>query len=73
MIEVTRLNGKAFYLNPDLIETMEITPDTVITLTGGNKYVVTEAPKELIERIAYFRKRCQPKYLELEERLGHES
>lgn len=59
MIYVTRLNGKLFSLNPDLIETMEETPDTVITLAGGNKYVVSERIEELIERIAEFRRRCQ--------------
>lgn len=59
MIYVTRLNGKVFSLNPDLIETMEETPDTVITLAGGNKYVVSERIEELIERIAEFRRRCQ--------------
>lgn len=58
MIYVTRLNGKTFALNPDLIETMEETPDTVITLTGGNKYVVSEAIEVLIQRIAEFRRRC---------------
>lgn len=73
MIIVTRLNGKTFYLNPDLIETMEITPDTVITLKGGNKYVVTEQPAVLIQRIAEFRRRCHPEYVEPEERTGHES
>ncbi|MDA8220402.1 flagellar FlbD family protein [Desulfosporosinus sp.] len=59
MINVTRLNGKAFTLNSDLIETMEKTPDTVITLTGGNKYVVSEPIEVLIERIVEFRRRCQ--------------
>ena len=60
MIYVTRLNEKTFALNPDLIETMEETPDTVITLTGGNKYVVSDPIEVLIERIAEFRRRCQP-------------
>jgi len=58
MIYVTRLNGKIFSLNPDLIEVMEETPDTVITLTGGNKYVVSDPIEVLIERIAEFRRRC---------------
>ena len=40
MITVTRLNGPAFALNPDLIERVEATPDTVIHLVGGNDYVV---------------------------------
>ncbi|MDR3600708.1 MAG: flagellar FlbD family protein [Desulfosporosinus sp.] len=58
MIYVTRLNGKIFALNPDLIEVMEETPDTVITLTGGNKYVVSDPIEVLIERVAEFRRRC---------------
>jgi flagellar protein FlbD len=59
MIYVTRLNSKIFVLNPDLIEMMEETPDTVITLTGGNKFVVSEPIEVLIERIAEFRRRCR--------------
>ena len=59
MIYVTRLNDKTFAINPDLIEMMEETPDTVITLTGGNKYVVSESIDVLIERIAEFRRRCR--------------
>ncbi|MDP4160376.1 MAG: flagellar FlbD family protein [Bacillota bacterium] len=59
MIYVTRLNGTEFAINPDLIEIMEETPDTVITLTGGNKYVVSESVEILIERIAEFRRRCR--------------
>ncbi|TGE32617.1 flagellar FlbD family protein [Desulfosporosinus sp. Sb-LF] len=58
MIYVTRLNDKTFVINPDLIEMMEETPDTVITLTGGNKFVVSEPIEVLIERIAEFRRRC---------------
>ncbi len=58
MIYVTRLNDKTFAINPDLIEMMEETPDTVITLTGGNKFVVSESIEVLIERIAVFRQRC---------------
>jgi flagellar protein FlbD len=58
MIYVTRLNGKTFALNPDLIEMMEETPDTVVTLTGGNKFVVLEPVEVLIERVAEFHRRC---------------
>ncbi|HEY8910334.1 MAG TPA: flagellar FlbD family protein [Desulfosporosinus sp.] len=60
MIYVTRLNDKTFAINPDLIEMMEETPDTVITLTGGNKFVVSEPIEVLIERIVEFRRRCGP-------------
>lgn len=62
MIYVTRLNDKIFAVNPDLIEIMEETPDTVVTLTGGNKYVVSEPIEVLIERIAEFRRRCGQSY-----------
>ena len=39
MIDVTRFNGKSFVLNAELIEVMEETPDTVITLTTGHKVI----------------------------------
>jgi len=64
MIQVTRLNGKQFILNSDLIESVEATPDTVITLTGGNKYVVSESTEELIRRITAYKQRCHPLYQE---------
>jgi flagellar protein FlbD len=51
MITVTRLNGPAFLLNPDLIERVEATPDTVIHLVGGSDYVVRESVDELVARI----------------------
>ncbi len=51
MITVTRLNGGAFALNPDLIERVETTPDTVVTLVDGAKYVVSESVDEVILRI----------------------
>lgn len=58
MIVVTRLNGKGFLLNPELIETLEATPDTVVTLRGGVRHVVRETPEELTERILAYRQRC---------------
>lgn len=42
MIEVTRLKGAKITINADMIETIEQTPDTVITLNGGKKFVVSE-------------------------------
>lgn len=47
MITLTRLNGKEFVLNDDLIQTIEETPDTVITLTNGAKYIVNEDYEEI--------------------------
>jgi flagellar protein FlbD len=51
MITVTRFNGGAFALNPDLIERVEETPDTVITLVDGAKYVVRESVEEIVTRV----------------------
>lgn len=55
MIEVTRLNGSVFVLNADLIETVESTPDTVVTLLNGHRYVVKESPEEIVDRAASYR------------------
>jgi flagellar protein FlbD len=51
MIELHRLNGDAFILNPHHIEVMESTPDTVITLTNEKKYIVRERIPEVVEKI----------------------
>lgn len=56
MIDVTRLNGKSFVLNAELIEVMEETPDTVITLTTGHKYVVRESVDEVYNRIVNYKR-----------------
>lgn len=56
MITLTKLNTQGFAINSDLIETIEETPDTVITMTNGNKYVVKETTQEVIERIIHFKK-----------------
>lgn len=56
MIKLTRLNGKEFVINDDLIEMIEATPDTVITMTNGSKMVVSESVDEIIQRIIDFRR-----------------
>ena len=55
MIVVTRLNGPPFALNPDLIERAESTPDTIITLVDGTKFVVAEPLTEVVELIRGYR------------------
>ena len=55
MISVTRLNGTEIVVNTDLIETVEATPDTVLTLVDGKRYVVVESPGEVVDRIRAFR------------------
>lgn len=55
MIPLTRLNGHAFVVNPDLLERAEATPDTVVTLVDGSRLIVLESVEEIIERIIGFR------------------
>lgn len=57
MIEVSRLNKKTFILNCDWIETVEATPDTVITLTNGKKYVVAEKVEEIIDKVIEYKQK----------------
>ena len=47
MIEITKMNGSKITVNADSIETVEETPDTLITLTSGKKYIVQESRKEI--------------------------
>jgi flagellar protein FlbD len=56
MIRLTRLKHGPFLLNPDLIEHVEMTPDTVITLTTGHQFMVLESAAELTSRIIEFRR-----------------
>lgn len=51
MIKVTRLNDTEFYINPNLIETIEETPNTVLKLVNDKKLIVKEKTTEIIERI----------------------
>ena len=55
MIWVTRLNGSEIVVNADLIETVESTPDTVLTLVDGKKYVVHEGATTVVERVQAYR------------------
>lgn len=57
MIRLTRLNGHEFVINCDHIETVEATPDTVITLSNEHKWVVRESPEEVIERVVAYKRR----------------
>ena len=55
MILVTRLNGSVFALNPDLVERADRTPDTVVTLVDGTKYVITESIAEFVDLVRHYR------------------
>lgn len=48
MIELTKLNKKKFIMNCELIETIESTPDTVVTLRNGKLFIVAEPPEEVV-------------------------
>lgn len=57
MIKLKRLNGEIIVINHDLIEMIEATPDTVLTLTTGKKILVKESVDEVIEKAAQFKNR----------------
>lgn len=57
MIRLTRLNRAPMVLNSDLIEHIDVTPDTVITLTTGQIHRVRETVDEVVDRIVEFRRR----------------
>ena len=59
MIQLTRINRTPLVLNADLIEHIETTPDTVISLTNGQKFVVLETAEEVIQRVIGFRREVQ--------------
>lgn len=56
MIEVTKLNGAKLLINADLIETVEETPDTVISFTTGRKIIVKESRQEIKNLVKSYRK-----------------
>ncbi len=56
MIEVSRLNGKNFILNCELIKTIESTPDTLITLTSNEKMMVKESVESIIRQTIEYRR-----------------
>jgi flagellar protein FlbD len=70
MIEVHRLNGELFLLNSDMIETVEVTPDTVVRLVNGHRYVIRESMKDVKDAMVDFRRRagysCVPYGIPLE-------
>jgi flagellar protein FlbD len=55
MITLTRLSGSVFVLNSDLIERIDATPDSVVTLIDGKKYVVAETLEQIIDLVRTYR------------------
>jgi flagellar protein FlbD len=59
MIRLTRLNHVPLVLNADLIEHLETTPDTVISMINGQKFVVLESADDVIHKVIEFRREIQ--------------
>jgi flagellar protein FlbD len=58
MIEVHRLNGELFLINSDMIETIDVTPDTVVRLVNGHRYVIKEKFGDVKRAIVEFRRQA---------------
>lgn len=56
MIPVTRMNNQRIHLNPDLIESVEESGDTVLILTNGHRLVVRESAEEIVRRVIEYRR-----------------
>jgi flagellar protein FlbD len=57
VISLRRLNNQVIMVNADLIESLEATPDTVVTLTSGNKLLVRDSMEEIQTKIVDFKRR----------------
>jgi flagellar protein FlbD len=69
MIQLTRLNGREFFLNADLIATVESHPDTVVTLVDGKSFVAVEPASQVVDAVMQYRAGV----LALAERIAAES
>jgi flagellar protein FlbD len=58
MIEVHRLNGELFLLNSDMIETIDATPDTVVRLVNGHRYIIKEKLADVKKAVVVFRRQA---------------
>ena len=70
MIQVTRLNGSSFYINAELIQSVEGTPDTVITLLDRSKMIVRESPEEVVQRCLAYRRSIQAGLVSYSQKAG---
>lgn len=55
MIEVMRLDGEIYWVNPHMIESMESNPDLTLTMLSGKKIIVKNSPQEIIQKIIEYR------------------
>ena len=59
VIQLTRLNGRQFLLNSELIKFLEETPDTVVTLVNNERIVVTETADDIVDRVVEYGRRLR--------------
>lgn len=59
MIRLTRLNGRGFLVNSELIKFLEETPDTVVTLVNGERFLVEEDADLIVDRVIEYGKRVR--------------
>lgn len=63
MIRVTRFNGSKLYINAEMIQSVEGTPDAVITLINNVKIIVKETPEDIVEEVIKYQQKVRnPKY-----------
>ena len=65
MIEVIRLDGKSYWVNPHMIESMETNPDLTLTMLSGKKLIVKNSPQEIIDKIISYRKKVGSSWQEV--------
>ena len=57
MIKLTKLNGSDIVVNAELIESVEATPDTVINLATGNRFLVRDGVQDVVDKVVEYRKK----------------
>lgn len=73
MIAVTKLNGEVMVVNAELIETVEKTPDTIVSLITGKKYMVKEPVEEIIAKVMEYRRQLPPFWRKIQTGLKEEA
>ncbi|MEJ7607457.1 MAG: flagellar FlbD family protein [Bryobacteraceae bacterium] len=66
MIQLTRINHTALFVNPDQIEHIDTAPDTILTFSNGRNLMVLETPAEIVQRVISFKRQVYldfPKHL----------
>lgn len=58
MIFLKKITDESFALNPDLIQTIEETPDTMILLVTGNRFIVRDSMAEVVDKVIEYRRKC---------------